>query len=306
MYNCTTFTHERVNRFADIFSSFFKEVIFVGNTFVQKGPETDPAKLFTMKQAAAATGLSRSTILRMEGRGLLEPAYVSPTSGNRYFDLYNVSRILSVEQLLEMGFSNDEARQYFSAGADAAELFALVERRLRMLQRTYEEMKLRATTDKHLSVQLCQIGEGWFYVEQHAEGLTLQDKYNANYAAYCHCIEKGVHLGLGSQMCVNHRTDYLEGRIDATPYPFDSYIPVHPGQDAPEIVHEPACTALVLYYCGELNELDDAYLRLGREVRERGLKPAGYVRAEGIVGPPVGRDVDMNKYRCRLILPVEG
>lgn len=277
----------------------------MADAFVQKGPETDPAKLFTMKQVHAATGLSRSTILRMEDRGLLKPACVSPTSGNRYYDLYNVSRILSVEQLLEMGFSNDEARQYFSAGADAAELFALVERRLRMLQRIYEEMKLRATTDKHLSVQLCRISESWFYVE-HTEGSALQDKYNANYAAHCHCIEKGIRLGLGSQMCVNHRTDYLEGRIDPAPYPFDSYVPVHPGQDAPGVICEPACTALVLYYCGELNELDDAYLRLGREVRERGLKPTGYVRVEGIVGPPVGRNVDMSKYRCRLILPVEG
>ncbi len=277
----------------------------MGNTFVQKEPETDPARLFTMSQTVAATGLSRSTIMRMEDRGLLEPAYVSPTSGNRFFDLYNVSRILSVQQLLEMGFSNKEVRQYFSTGADAAELFALVERRLRMLQRIYEEMQLRAWTDKHLSVQLCQIDESWFYVE-HTEGSALQYKYNANYAAHCHCIEKGIRLGLGAQMCVNHRTDYLEGRIDAAPYPFDSYVPVSPGQDAPEIVHVPAYTALVLYYCGGFSELDDAYLRLGREVRERGLKPAGYVRVEGIVGPPVGRDVDMNKYRCRRILPVEG
>ncbi len=277
----------------------------MAGAFIQKGPETDPSKLFTMRQTAAATGLSRSTILRMEGRGLLEPAYISPTSGYRYFDLYNVSRILSVQQLLEMGFTNDEARLYFSAGADAAELLALVERRFQMLQRIYEEMKLRATTDKHLSVQLCRIDEGWFYVE-HTEGSALQDKYNANYAAHCHCIEKGIRLGLGSQMCVNHRTDYLAGRIDAAPYPFDSYVPVHPGQDAPEIVHESAYTALVLYYCGELSELNDAYLRLGREVKERGLKPTGYVRVEGIVGPPVGRDVDMSKYRCRLILPVEG
>ncbi len=278
----------------------------MADPFVQKGPETDPAKLFTMRQAVGATGLSRSTIMRMENRGLLEPAYISPTSGNRYFDMYNISRILSVEQLLELGFTYEEAGLYYSSGADAAELFALVERRFRAIQRIYEETRLRATTDKHLSVQLCPIDEGWYYVEHHAAGATLQDKYNANYAAHCHCIEKGIRLGLGSQMCVNYRTDYLEGRIDAAPYPFDSYVPVHPGQDAPEIVHENACTALVLYYCGELSELDDAYLRLGREVRERGLKPTGYIRGEGIVGPPVGREVDMSKYRCRLILPVEG
>jgi len=47
-------------------------------------------------------------------------------------------------------------------------------------------------------------------------------------------------------------------------------------------------------------------IRLSREVRERGLKPAGYVRVEGVVVPPIGRDADMSKYRCRLMLPVEG
>ena len=42
-------------------------------------------------------------------------------------------------------------------------------------------------------------------------------------------------------------------------------------------------------------------------MEDRGLlEPAGYIRAEAIVGPPLGRDVDMSKYRCRLILPVEG
>jgi len=61
----------------------------------------------------------------------------------------------------------------------------------------------------------------------------------------------------------------------------------------------------MLYYCEELGKVEEAYLRLGREVRERGLELAGYVRMEAIVGPPIGRDVDMSKYRCRLILPVE-
>jgi len=33
---------------------------FMADTFVRKGPETDPKELFTMKQVAAATGLSRA------------------------------------------------------------------------------------------------------------------------------------------------------------------------------------------------------------------------------------------------------
>ena len=38
----------------------------------------DLSQLFSVSQAAKACGISRSTLLRMEARGLLVPAYVSP------------------------------------------------------------------------------------------------------------------------------------------------------------------------------------------------------------------------------------
>lgn len=276
----------------------------MGYTLVQKGEETDKSQLFTMGQVTKATGLSRSTVMRMENRGLLKPAYISPASGHRYYDVYNVMNILSVQRLLEMGFTYEEVRQYFSAGADATQLFAIVERRLRMFQHTYEEMKLRATTDKHMSVQLCQMPEMWYYVER-ARGHSIQDKYNMAYAAYHHCMEKGYRPSDGPPMSLNYRTDYLDGYIDTHPYDFDVCIAVHPGQKGPEVVVFPACSALVLYYCGDFSELDEAYLLMGREVRDRGLESAGFIRGDTVAGPPLGRDVGLDKYRCRLILPVK-
>lgn len=272
---------------------------------VQKGPERDKSQLFTMGQAVKAVGLSRSTVMRMEKRGLLVPAYVSPSSGNRYYDLYNIMRIMMVERLHDMGFTYEEAQQYFSAGADARDLLDLVEERLRLLQWTYEEMTLRAKTESHLSVRLGRMAGGWYYTE-HSQGVSPQDKYNAAYDAYHHCVEKGYRLSNGPLMTVNHRTDYLEGRIDTEPHEFDAYIPIQPGQDAPETVCVPDYLALTLFYCGDFSELDEAYLRLGREVRLRGLKPEGYVRMDTVVGPPLGREVGLDKYRCRLILPVRG
>ncbi len=272
---------------------------------VQKRPEQEKSQLFTMGQAVKAVGLSRSTVMRMEKRGLLEPARVSPSSGNRYYDLYNIMRIMMVERMQEMGFSYEETLQYFSAGADAGELFALVEKRLHLLQRTYEEMTLRAKTQNHMSVRLLRMAGGWYYTE-HSRGFSPQDKYNAAYDAYHRCVEKGYRLSTGPLMTVNYRTDYLEGRIDPTPHEFDAYIPIQPGQNAPETVSVPDYPALTLFYCGDFSELDEAYLRLGREARRRGLEPGGYVRMDTVVGPPLGREVGLDKYRCRLILPVRG
>ena len=39
--------------------------------------------LFPITQAAAVCGLSRSTLMRMEGKGLLTPAYISESNGWR-------------------------------------------------------------------------------------------------------------------------------------------------------------------------------------------------------------------------------
>ena len=51
---------------------------------------------------------------------------------------------------------------------------------------------------------------------------------------------------------------------------------------------------------------DEAFLRLGREVKERGLTPAGDPRVLGIVAPYTGREIETKRYCSRLVLPVEG
>ena len=59
----------------------------------------DLKKLFQITEAARACSLSRSTLLRLEEKGLLTPAYTAPDSGRRYYDNHNVARILQIEKL---------------------------------------------------------------------------------------------------------------------------------------------------------------------------------------------------------------
>lgn len=43
--------------------------------------EKDTKNFFQITEAAHACGVSRSTLMRMEEKGLLTPAYISPESG---------------------------------------------------------------------------------------------------------------------------------------------------------------------------------------------------------------------------------
>ena len=70
-------------------------------------------KLFQISEVSKACGVSRSTIMRMEEKGLLKPTYVSPDSGRRYYDNFAVAHILQVGKLRSMGLTNDEIIKYY-------------------------------------------------------------------------------------------------------------------------------------------------------------------------------------------------
>lgn len=76
-------------------------------------------ELFQITEAARACGLSRSTLLRMEEKGLLTPAYIAPDSGRRYYDNHNVARIMQIEKFKSMGISNEQIINYFVRGGEA-------------------------------------------------------------------------------------------------------------------------------------------------------------------------------------------
>ncbi|WP_455501702.1 MerR family transcriptional regulator [Gemmiger sp.] len=266
--------------------------------------EQDVKKLFQITEAARACGLSRSTLLRLEEKGLLTPAYIAPDSGRRYYDNHNVARILQIEKLKAMGLGTEEIVGYFARGGDAAELLATMENRLRELSRGVEELRLRAEQREGFSVQLMTLPAVTCCMRR-CEGHTVAEKYAAMYDFYGECVRKGYRLSDEPLFSVLERTDYLDGFISQTPYPFWVCAPVRPEKAPAEAVTLPACRVLSVLYYGDYAGLDEAWLTLGREVKARGLKPAGLPRGLGIVAPYTGREIETKRYCSRVVLPVE-
>ena len=116
--------------------------------------EQDKKALFQITEAARACGLSRSTLLRMEEKGLLAPAYIAPDSGRRYYDNHNVARVLQIEKLKAMGLGTEEIAGYFARGGEVTDLLSVLERRQREIDRGVEELRLRAGESRGMSIQL--------------------------------------------------------------------------------------------------------------------------------------------------------
>lgn len=235
--------------------------------------ETDTKSLFQITEAAHACGFSRSTLMRMEEKGLLAPAYVAPESGRRYYDNHNVARVLQIEKFKSMGLGAQEIADYFVRGGE-------------------------------VSVQLTSLHAVTCCMKK-CMGRTVEEKYAAMYGFYSECIRKGCVLSDEPMFVVQERNDYLEGYIGEKPYPYWVCVPVRKEQAPEDAVVLPACRVLSVLYYGEYDEgVDEAWLTLGREVKERGLTPAGLPRVLGIVAPYTGREIEARRYCSRIVLPV--
>lgn len=260
--------------------------------------------LYPITEAAHACGLSRSTLLRLESRGLLTPAYTSPDSGRRYYDNYNIARILQIETLHSMGLSTQDIIAYFATGGDASEQLRIMELRLRELERSVEALRMRAEPPGQPCVQIVTLPAVTCCTRRmtavnEAEAGAVMHKF------YGECVRRGCVIAQAPLFRVFERTDYLRGALDAGPQAFTLCVPIRPDKAPKDAVSFPACTALsVLYYGGQC-EREDAWLTLGREAVDRGVKIAGHPRAIDIVSSYTGQEIEQQRYCTRLALPID-
>ena len=265
--------------------------------------KADAKKLFQITETAHACGVSRSTLMRMEEKGLLTPAYVAPESGRRYYDNHNVARVLQIEKFKSMGLGTKEIAAYFSKGGEVSGMLEELERRLHVLQQNVEGLRLQAGECTDMSVRLMSVSAVTCVMKK-CMGYTIAEKYAAMYEFYSECIRKGYVLSDEPLFVILERNDYLKGYIKEKPHPYWVCIPVRQEQEH-GLVKLSACRALSLLFYGDYDDrMDKAWLTLGREMKERGLTPAGLPRVIGIVAPYTGREINRCRYCTRIVQPV--
>lgn len=265
---------------------------------------THASELYAITEAAHACGLSRSTLLRLEARGLLTPAYTSPDSGRRYYDNYNIARVLQIEALRAMGLSAQDIAAYFASGGDASEQLRVMEARLREFERSVEELRIRAAQNEPIRVQIVTL-PAVTCCTRRVTDVAEEDAMAAMYDFYGVCVRRGCVIAREPLFRVMERTDYLAGHLSADCQSFTLCIPVQPDKAPKDAVLFPDCAALSVLYYGGAQEQAEAWLTLGREAIDRGVKIAGHPRAVDIVSSYTGAEIKQKRYCSRLALPIE-
>lgn len=165
-------------------------------------------------------------------------------------------------------------------------------------------MRLRAAEGESLSVQMMELPAVTCRIRW-CEGLTTAERYRDMYDFYGACVRKGCVLSDEPLFTISERTDYLEGYIGQEPCRYGVCVPVRKNRAAADAVTLEPCRVLSVLYYGDYSGVGEAWLTLGREVKARGLKPAGAPRVLGIVAPYTGREIETRRYCSRLALPVE-
>ena len=140
--------------------------------------------------------------------------------------------------------------------------------------------------------------------EKRAESAAETAKRAVTLAARAEVLE-GVYKTVRARLaglCGKEREDFLHGYIGTEPYPYYVCVPVR--KETAETVRLPASSVLSVLYYGDYDHMDEAWLTLGREVKARGLKPAGLPRVLGLVAPYTGREIAERLYCSRIVLPV--
>ena len=256
-------------------------------------------KLFTVGQVCKCCGISRSTLLRMEDRGLLSPAHVDENTGYRYYDIYNVTKVLHIQMFLDMGLTYDDAYAYYASNGKSPELLAALESRLTLLTRAYEEMKLRMDDKQHLRLEIIKLPEYVCY-QKEFKGATWSEKYRDMYNLFGEVVEKGYRPLLSERLFVINNNDWSEKENT-----YICCVPLEPSCADENTVFYPSCTAFSMMCYGDYKAVGKAHAEFDEKIRALGLKPAGCKRGIGIVSGYTGKEFSQEKYVSRLVVPIE-
>ena len=262
--------------------------------------------LFTISEVSRSCGVSRATILRLESRGLLRPAYVDESSGYRYYDNNNVSWVMQVQLFLGMGLSYDDILLYYRTNGTSAELLARTDARLQMLQRACEEIRLRVKGGETMRFEYMDLPE-YVCFARRFRGSTVEDSYRAMYGLYHEAVGRGYRL-LASEplFLVNERDDFVRGEfVPNAEVGITCCIPLDPAHAPEDAAVYPACRVFSCLYHGSYERRAEVFNAFGRKIREIGLSPAGPVRLLGLVAPYTSLSIPEDNYVTRLALPVE-
>ena len=248
-------------------------------------------ELLPIGRFAQLTGLTVRAVRHYGELGLLQPAYVDPETGYRYFAPEQVAEAEAIRRLRFLELALDEIREILGAcdpsftrerlvrhRAKMAELAATTEQILTTLQRIIEgeEELASGTADIHAEVEIKDVSaQDVLLIRERVPQEKLSEVIPAAFneiAAYLH--ERGLEpVGPPVTICPYADEEGMVAIENGWAVPTSV-----PGSGRIEAATLPPCTVLAYKHRGHYLELDRSYRALQALVESEGLTIAGKPR----------------------------
>lgn len=235
-----------------------------------------PEGLFFIREIAVSCGLSINALRFYETKGLVEPAYIDPESGYRYYSRQNLLRLRTVLGLRNAGLSLLEIKEYLDGPKHTEKKIAQLLQRRELINRAIENLRNRATRHGELTVQKIEL----------PERLCLCRTIAANDAAcavagigtfYDELIHQGICISTAwPEFCEYPDYELLEGNFKMTDFMITACMPIDKKNAPPQAVLYPSGNAASVSYRGSYNELWKAYEALRQYMKKHQYTPSGY------------------------------
>ena len=269
--------------------------------------------LFTMKRVSEATGLSRTMLIKLEKEGFLTPSKTDEETGWRYYDTFNIFKLLQYKRLRMIGMKQKEIFEYYTSGTDSlSDVLQRMKQQRQILEQNIETLSLRLDREKNYSFSFYDFNE-MMCLAVEAEKRDLVEANVLGYNLSVETIASGFRP-LETEELFAERSDFMQSGISQPELPWRTkiYQPIDPLSLKDDSVRKPELAparhtfSILVYGIYSAKELVKPKNLLLDEIKVRGLEPTGDpVRIQWIAAKYTGMHLEENEYVVRIAVPVK-
>lgn len=259
-------------------------------------------KLYSIREAAKACGIGRTTLQRMTDEGLVPPAFIGENKYH-FYDCRSIYDINMLELMSECGFTRKEIGSIGLSPDSMAEFASKIQDKINILNFNLENLRAASITDNTFKV--INIPSLTCCTMQRKTPRNIEEMYDLIETLLSDTVKDGYHTNKYYPpflilKCEEFSPEYYSSRN----YDTVCCIPVLSKSKDTGISNTDPVTALSITFQYSVKPIKHYFDLLNRELRDRDLAAKGYPRLEALFNPFPFKDGTRNSLSMRLSVPI--
>ncbi|MBR6473789.1 MAG: MerR family transcriptional regulator [Firmicutes bacterium] len=260
---------------------------------------------YSIREAAHACGIGRTTLQRMSEEGLIVPAEIGENKYH-YYDERNIYDINMIHNFSECGFTRKELKKLDMTPEVMLEFADQIQNKINILTFNMENLRTASLSHTQSVFRLINIPPITCLVFPDDEEHTFLDLSTLVKKSIRQAIQRGYTTDrYYPPYVVLHINNYMTSDLSGDRFRATICVPVVTKSEASDIMRFPAATLLSVTYPGKKGDTRK-HLRLLRDnLAKNGYTPKGDPLIEALFNPFNYEEDSMNMVALRLGIPIE-